>query len=154
MCIAIYIDAAQGAAQAGLEGAKAGARKTAMTVNRAPRLKIKAQLIDDGRIAIGPGKADLLDAVEQTGSIAAAGRALGISYRRTRDMIDTLNACWGAPVIEAEKGGSRGGGSRLTARGRAVLTAYRDLEQALCSAAEINAPALLDLYGVSEDGRL
>ena len=107
----------------------------------------KAQILAGRQIAIGPGKADLLEAVERTGSIAAAGRILGISYRRTRDMIDTLNRCWGCPVVETEKGGSGGGGSRLTRRGREVLAAYRALEQALRAAADLHSPALFALLG-------
>lgn len=116
-----------------------------MTSAPSSRLKIKAQVCLDGRIAIGPGKADLLAAVEREGSIAAAGRSLEISYRRTRDMIDTLNQCWGQAVVITEKGGKTGGGSRLTERGHEVLNAYRVLEQALQQTASQHAPALLDL---------
>ena len=116
-----------------------------MTHALPPRLKIKAQVCLDGRIAIGPGKADLLAAVEREGSIAAAGRSLGISYRRTRDMIDTLNQCWGQAVVITEKGGKTGGGSRLTERGHEVLNAYRTLEKALEQTAARHAPGLLAL---------
>lgn len=121
-------------------------------MTRAPssRLKIKAQVCLDDRIAIGPGKADLLAAVEREGSIAAAGRSLGISYRRTRDMIDTLNQCWGTAVVVTEKGGRTGGGSRLTERGHDVLNAYRALDQALEQTAARHAPALLDLLGPTD----
>lgn len=118
-----------------------------MTSALPTRLKIKAQVCLDDRIAIGPGKADLLAAVEREGSIAAAGRSLGISYRRTRDMIDTLNQCWGAAVVITEKGGRTGGGSRLTDRGRAVLDAFRALERALEQTAGQHSPALLGLLG-------
>ncbi|MDM7957106.1 winged helix-turn-helix domain-containing protein [Blastomonas sp.] len=121
-----------------------------MTSAPPSRLKIKAQVCLEDRIAIGPGKADLLAAVEREGSIAAAGRSLGISYRRTRDMIDTLNQCWGAAVVITEKGGKSGGGSRLTDRGHEVLDAYRALEQALQQTADRHAPALLDLLGPAE----
>lgn len=116
-----------------------------MTGGKASRLKLKAQIYLGEHIAIGPGKADLLDAVRDTGSIAAAGRRLGISYRRTRDMIDTLNRCWGSPVVETARGGSSGGGSRLTQRGNEVLAAYRALEAALGQAAEGPVAALLGM---------
>ncbi len=76
-------------------------------------LKVKAQVLVGRSIAIGPGKADLLAAVARTGSITAAGRELGFSYRRTRDMIDTLNACWKVPLVVAARGGSHGGGATL-----------------------------------------
>ncbi|MFN4019096.1 MAG: winged helix-turn-helix domain-containing protein [Erythrobacter sp.] len=124
-----------------------------MTQRRTSHLRIKAQIFRGKDIAIGPGKADLLEAVEQSGSIAAAGRRLGITYRRTRDMIDTLNQCWGCPVVETEKGGKSGGGSRLTPRGRAVLSAYRTLEQALWATADQHGPALLDLLAPMDEAR-
>ncbi|MES1975981.1 MAG: LysR family transcriptional regulator [Pseudomonadota bacterium] len=91
----------------------------------------KARILLGDTIAIGPGKADLLEAVAGTGSIAAAGRSLGFSYRRTRDMIDTLNACWRVPLVATVRGGSHGGGAQLTPAGRAVLEEYRKLDAAL-----------------------
>ncbi len=116
-------------------------------------LKIKAQVIADGVIAIGPGKAQLLAEIARTGSIAAAGRAVGTSYRRTRDMVDILNTGWGAPLIETAKGGASGGGSRLTDHGRAVLEAYRQLEIAVQEAGRAHAGHLIALMnGVDPDG--
>jgi molybdate transport system regulatory protein len=110
-------------------------------------LKLKAQVMLGEAIAIGPGKADLLEAVAGTGSIAAAGRALGLSYRRTRDMIDTLNACWRVPLVETVKGGRAGGGTTLTPAGREVLKRYRALQEAIRQAADSHAGALLTLTG-------
>lgn len=110
-------------------------------------LKIKAQVLLGSAIAIGPGKADLLEAVARTGSIAAAGRSLGLSYRRTRDMIDTLNACWRVPLVETVRGGSSGGGATLSEAGVAVLDLYRKLDAALRSTAEKHGAALVGLVG-------
>jgi molybdate transport system regulatory protein len=107
------------------------------------RLKLKAQLMCGEAIAMGPGKADLLAAIAATGSIAAAGRSLGLSYRRTRDMVETLNACWPSPLVHAARGGAHGGGAGLTPLGGAVLADYRALETALESAAAGPAAALL-----------
>ena len=118
-----------------------------MTEPTLPRLKVKTQIIVGEEIAIGPGKAALLEAVERTGSVSAAGRDLGISYRRTRDMIDVLNRHWGGSVIETVKGGQSYGGSTLTVRGRALLAAYRELDGELHSAANKHAAALLRLAG-------
>jgi molybdate transport system regulatory protein len=116
-----------------------GTDGTAMT----GRLKIKAQILLDEAIAIGPGKAELLAEIDRTGSIAGAGRSLGLSYRRTRDMVDTLNTCWNEPLVCTSRGGTAHGGARLTETGRAVLGAYRDLSQALDSAGAKHAVRLL-----------
>ena len=116
-----------------------------------PLLKIKAQVMLGDDIAIGPGKADLLQAVAETGSIAAAGRKLGLSYRRTRDMIDTLNASWRVPLVETAKGGASGGGTRLTAAGVTVLQRYRALQTALAGAAQSPGAELLELAGPPEE---
>jgi molybdate transport system regulatory protein len=79
-------------------------------------------------IAIGPGKADLLEAIARTGSISAAGRALGMSYRRAWLLVETMNSCFRTPLVGAAKGGRHGGGARLTAAGEEVLARYRRME--------------------------
>ncbi len=116
-----------------------------------PQLKIKAQILLGQEIAIGPGKADLLEAIARTGSIAAAGRELGFSYRRTRDMVDTLNGCWREPLVEGAKGGQHGGGAILTPTGLDVLRSYRRLQGALTRAAERHAGDLLALVRRDHD---
>lgn len=98
-------------------------------------LKLKAQLLCGEELAMGPGKADLLEALDREGSISGAGRALGMSYRRTWLLVDTMNRCWTQPLVEAIPGGGEGKGARLTAQGREVLTAYRALEARLADAA-------------------
>lgn len=75
-------------------------------------------------IAMGPGKADLLQAIERTGSISAAARNLGMSYRRAWLLVDTMNQCFKTPVVETLTGGQRGGGARVTELGHDVLTRY------------------------------
>lgn len=97
-------------------------------------LKLKAQLLCGDAIAFGPGKADLLEAIETAGSIAAAGRALGMSYRRTWLLVDEMNRCWHDPLVAAQSGGGTGRGARLTPAGHAVLDAYRALETAIDTA--------------------
>lgn len=113
--------------------------------------KVKAQILLGRSIAIGPGKAELLEAIDKTGSIAAAGRALGFSYRRTRDMIDTLNTCWRVPIVEGARGGSRGGGARLTEAGQTLLQHYRALDRAIQDAAASHAQGLLALLGRADE---
>jgi molybdate transport system regulatory protein len=104
-------------------------------------LKVKAQIMCGDEFAMGPGKADLLDAIAREGSISAAGRALGMSYRRAWLLVDTMNRCWSQPLVEAVAGGGQGKGAHLTPQGREVLAAYRALEHALEQAA---GGALLD----------
>ena len=92
------------------------------------RLEPRIRILLGSSIAIGPGKAALLAAIGDTGSIAAAGRRMGMSYRRAWVLTKTMNACFREPLIEAAKGGIGGGGARLTARGREVLALYRAME--------------------------
>jgi len=80
---------------------------------------------------MGPGKADLLDAIAAEGSISGAGRRMGMSYRRAWQLVDLMNRCWAAPLVETSPGSARGGGARLTAEGVAVLAEYRALQAAL-----------------------
>jgi len=96
-----------------------------------PHLKLKAQLFCGSEIAMGPGKAALLDAIAATGSISAAGRALGMSYRRAWLLVDVMNRCWEEPLVETAAGGSHGGGARVTPLGMEILAAYRKLEGAI-----------------------
>ncbi len=102
----------------------------------AAQLKLKAQILLGDEIAMGPGKADLLDAIAQTGSISAAGRALRMSYRRTWLLVDTMNRCWKEPLVETATGGSRGGGARLTDLGKRVVRSYRDMQQMMSHCAD------------------
>jgi molybdate transport system regulatory protein len=78
--------------------------------------------------AMGPGKADLLDAIHATGSISAAGRKLGMSYRRAWLLVDEMNRCFLTPVVEARLGGTGGGGARVTELGHEALRRYRELQ--------------------------
>ncbi len=104
------------------------------------RLKIKAQLFVRDEIALGPGKAELLSAIEAHGSISAAGRAMGLSYRRAWLMVDAMNRLFAEPLVTTHAG-SRAGAS-LTETGVAVLAEYRALEQALAVAAGAGGAAL------------
>lgn len=102
--------------------------KSAMSAHRPPALKITLRLYCGDEIAMGPGKADLLDAIAREGSISAAGRALGMSYRRTWLLVDVMNRCWDGPLVATSMGGKVGGGARVTALGQSVLSGYRALQ--------------------------
>jgi len=79
-------------------------------------------------IAIGPGKADILQGIRDTGSIAAAGRRMGMSYKRAWLLVETLNGYFQAPLVESSRGGRSRGGAKLTPTGDLVLDSYRRME--------------------------
>src|SRR5438132_3353321 len=106
------------------------------------RLEPRIRILLGSSIAIGPGKAALLDAISETGSIAAAGRRMGMSYRRAWLLAKTMNACFQQPLIEAAKGGIGGGGARLTAMGREVLARYRAMEDHAAAAVTLDLEKL------------
>ena len=83
---------------------------------------------------LGPGKAALLQAIRETGSISAAGRLVGMSYKRAWYLIDTLNGAFLEPLVTANKGGNTGGEARLTSTGAAILDGYRRMEAAATDA--------------------
>lgn len=102
-----------------------------------PRLRIRIVFGDDDMI--GPGKAELLERIGRCGSIAAAGREMGMSYKRAWELVGTLNAMFREPLVESTRGGPGGGGAVLTAAGREVLDLYRAFEH---QAAEAGAEPL------------
>ncbi|MDR2334844.1 MAG: LysR family transcriptional regulator [Burkholderiaceae bacterium] len=80
-------------------------------------------------IAIGPGKIDLLEAIDATKSIAAAAKSLGMSYRRAWMLVDGINHALTTPAVVTATGGARGGGTELTETGRSAVALYRRIEQ-------------------------
>ncbi len=95
------------------------------------RLTIRLDL-DAGR-RLGAGKIALLESIDLTGSISAAGH--GMSYRRAWLLVDELNQLFAAPLVEAHHGGAKGGGARLTEEGRRIVALYRDAEAKMHAAA-------------------
>ncbi|SFL85327.1 winged helix-turn-helix domain-containing protein [Marinobacter zhejiangensis] len=100
-----------------------------------PRLRLK--LGQD--IALGPGKAQLLDAIAQGHSISAAAKSLGMSYRRAWLLVDTMNRCFKAPLVTTATGGRHGGGAQLSELGRQVLDLYQQYQQTVQACAELRA---------------
>lgn len=109
------------------------------------RLDLKVRLMLGDEIAMGPGKADLLEAIEREGSISAAARALGMSYRRAWLLVETMNRCFSQPLVQALAGGRQGGGAQLSDEGRQVLQCYRQLQARLRAVAEQDWPELAAL---------
>ena len=85
----------------------------------------KLRVMFGTEIAIGPGKAELLEAIAATGSISASAKRVGMSYRRAWLLVDTMNRCFREPVVASATGGTGGGGARLTPFGERVLARYR-----------------------------
>lgn len=92
------------------------------------RIRIHISL-GDGH-SIGPGKAQLLEAVGESGSISAAARSMGMAYRHAWELIDDLNQCFRSPVVKAASGGRAGGGATLTPFGEEVVRRFRSIEEA------------------------
>ena len=95
-------------------------------VGAGPSLFIRVRFGERG--FIGPGKVELLELIERQGSISAAGRAMGMSYRRAWMIIEELNRTFAAPLVGKQTGGSGGGGAVLTELGKEVVTRYRRIE--------------------------
>jgi molybdate transport system regulatory protein len=114
--------------------------KSTTSEKRADRLSIRVDLLTGARI--GPGKVAVLEEIERTGSISAAGRALRMSYRRTWELVEELNVTMGGPVVATAAGGSGGGGASLTPLGKAVVTRYRAIEVDCAAAARKHIAAL------------
>jgi molybdate transport system regulatory protein len=112
-----------------------------------PAAKFRLRLNKGEDIAVGPGKIDLLEAIAASGSITAAARSLGMSYRRAWLLVDTMNRCFRQPVVVAEAGGSRGGGTALTPLGTVVVKHYRAAEGRAEKAAAREIAALVALLG-------
>jgi molybdate transport system regulatory protein len=89
----------------------------------------------DGERRLGPGKVALLEAIRAQGSIAAAGRDFGMSYRRAWLLVDELNKMFAAPLVETHGGGRNGGGAALTELGSSVVTLYRQAERKMSRSA-------------------
>jgi len=93
------------------------------------RPSLRLRVVFEGGRRLGPGKADLLELVRETGSISAAGRRMGMSYKRAWTLIEELNAMFRDPLVHSVRGGAKGGGAQLTEMGETILAHYRALER-------------------------
>ena len=107
--------------------------------------RFRLRITKGADIAVGPGKVDLLEAIAATGSITAAAKQLGMSYRRAWLLVDTMQRCFKEPVVDAEAGGQRGGGTALTPLGAEVVRRYRKSEALAAKAAAGELAALARL---------
>ncbi|WP_414441946.1 winged helix-turn-helix domain-containing protein [Burkholderia sp. 22PA0106] len=95
----------------------------------APQVNFRMRIRRGQTVALGPGKVTLLEAVHEHGSISAAARHLGMSYRRAWLLIDELNRSLRSPATHSEQGGASGGGCTLTPVGEQIVRLYREIEE-------------------------
>jgi len=103
-----------------------------MTDPASTRLSLRLVFGEDAML--GPGKAELLERIRDTGSISAAGRQMQMSYKRAWMLVETLNGIFREPLVDTTRGGPNGGGARLTEAGQQVLAQYRSLESIVVTA--------------------
>jgi molybdate transport system regulatory protein len=108
----------------------------------AARLSIRIDF--PGGRRVGPGKIRLLELIDQTGSISAAGRAMAMSYRRAWLLVESLNTSFREPVVDTRAGGRSGGGARLTGFGRDLVLRYRTLERDAARAVDPQVDAIAE----------
>ena len=102
-------------------------------------VKFRLRIYRDEGIAIGPGRIALVEAIAETGSISAAARHLGMSYRRAWLLVDELNRALRKPAVVGAAGGKHGGGATLTPLGKELVKRYRSIEDTsrLAAAADL-----------------
>ena len=110
------------------------------------RLQLRIFFGDD--VMLGPGKAELLGLIRDTGSISAAGRAMKMSYKRAWMLVEEMNAAFRETLVESTRGGPGGGGARLTDAGLTMLRLYRAIEE---TAARAGAQDLQTLKSMLRD---
>ena len=102
----------------------------------ASRLRLRLRVLRGVEIVLGPGKADLLEAIADTDSLRGAARRLGMSYMRAWKLVQTMNAAFREALVVTTRGGSRHGTARLTETGRAALALYREMERMSLAASD------------------
>lgn len=129
--------------------AKTAPQKTApkSATAPAPADSIRLRVVLAPGVFLGPGKGDLLEHIAATGSISAAGRRMGMSYKRAWMLVETLNGYFNSPLVSAATGGKAGGGAQLTPLGRRVLAHYRAMTAASATACAKDIAALRKLRG-------
>lgn len=105
-------------------------------------LKLTLRVDFDSGDRLGPGKVRLLELIDQTGSISAAGREMGMSYRRAWLLVDSLNNSFSQRMVITQPGGSGGGGAALTEFARSIVRHYRAMESEAEAALRVHLDAL------------
>lgn len=107
-----------------------------------PMARVRISIVFESGARIGPGKAALLESIRDTGSISAAARNMGMSYKRAWVLLDSINQAFTEPVVNAAPGGLGGGGAILTPFGAEVLERYRRIDERAAAIAADDVEAL------------
>ncbi|RUA18206.1 MAG: ModE family transcriptional regulator [Flavobacteriia bacterium] len=94
-------------------------------------LRLRCWIDINGEKFFGPGRAQLLNHIDQQGSISKAAKAMGMSYKKAWSMVDDMNQKGQNPYVTLHKGGNKGGGAELTETGKTILTAFNELMENL-----------------------
>jgi len=95
------------------------------------QIRVRCWVDIDGEKFFGPGRAELLQLIGETGSISKAAQSMGMSYKKAWAMVDEMNSKASKPYVIAQKGGQKGGGTELTDAGKKVIEAYNKLTDRL-----------------------
>ena len=108
-----------------------------MTRKATPRSRLRPRLrvLRGEDVVLGPGKAELLEAIARTGELRGAAAALGMSYMRAWKLVQMMNGAFRDPLVETTRGGTGHGAARLTKAGRTVLALYHEMERRSLAAA-------------------
>ncbi|MGB8355748.1 MAG: LysR family transcriptional regulator [Chthoniobacteraceae bacterium] len=99
--------------------------------------RLRHRVMVAGKYVFGPGKADVLSAILETGSLAATARSLGMSYMRAWRLVQEMHQLYAKPLVELQRGGQTKGGARLTPAGEKALSLYRQMESEALAATEL-----------------
>lgn len=105
-----------------------------MSADQSPRLSPRLRIFATGEIALGPGKAELLEHVAETGSLSEAARQMEMSYMKAWLLVQVMNRCFLQSLVTLERGGRKGGSAQLTESGKEVLALYREMERSATKA--------------------
>jgi molybdate transport system regulatory protein len=110
--------------------------------SKGKQLRVRCWIDIDGERFFGPGRAELLQLIHETGSISKAAKSMGMSYKKAWEMVEGLNANGRKPYVIAHKGGEKGGGTEVTSTGLEMLAAYQKLSDKLNSIVDKNMDIL------------
>lgn len=100
-------------------------------MDRNIEIRLRHWVYLDGEKFLGPGRCEILGHIEQTGSISKAAKEMGLSYKKAWALVDSMNSQGKGPYVVTQKGGTKGGGTELTEAGKALLKAYKTLDNKL-----------------------